>query len=500
MIKITDADISKVMYVTSVMHEVRYMPARKSAFTDIVSELNASELWLLSFFAWFCLWNSKFRSIDPSRYHYVPVADENNATFDSFLKLIRRYEDVNITRSREAALVRFISACDKPHRDLFLDVLSKDWIKIFPMLEVQTLLSIDDISSDIVYGDIEYIKTSFSELSYPVAIRAIPEGASTICVVSKEPSYCAVKYRDDYELKPAKLTEEIKLDMGISINPRYTIAGVSDGHNIYPFDFFNSWAECNKYLSKEEIETPYPIRVYNILNFTKRNLTINVDSSPIVVIRDEDDLRDALIKVVGSMKLSELLISDAQSLATGKVFRVTCRVSLCKIDSIWLENDEPMGFIAWFNGERIKCIYSFDEKENAILSNLSIIKGLLMDMYYIVIGEKDYFIGKSLLWGAQGWRTRKLRGTDIEILGCALCGDVRWSHANRGICKSCESNMPYYFNKYGPNVWIEPSLQMKRKRWRSSWKYSVLNKVGYKHKGTILEAKESGEWMFKKEV
>lgn len=486
--KVTEADLKRIIDVTEDIKAQNYIPAKKALLTVIIENLNEREKELFAFFVYICLFNSKLKAVNADRYWFTLGKEANKVTFEDFLKLLRRYENINITPSREVALVKFLDLCDRQHRDFFLSVLSKEWINSFPVVELQKYLPIDSISSVDIYGDIAYLKTSFSDLNYPVVVRSIPAGKFKTYLFRKEPNFMSLQVKEADTFEPTLITENIRLEANLSVTPRYSIGGLTDGEGYYPFDYFDENCDVTEYVNRAE----------GLARHLDRSVLIATDSSNVSVSYDETDICNAIVDVVRESNWSDLLVTDTDSLRSGRMFKVTCRIATGIIEEVWLSDGKAKGFIIWFNGEKRNCTYKFVGKDSALLGSSASLSGKVLDFYYLTLGTTEYLIGKSILWGHAKWRKKKLRGTEIELTKCVLCGDDSHDHSSHGMCKPCERNLGYYLTKYGANTWVTPSPQMQTKRWRNSWKYNALNNVAYSYKGHLLEANEGGEWKFNK--
>lgn len=493
MLKITEDEILKVIAITEEIGAIRYIPHRKTYISSAIENSTDGENKALAFFCWFCIFNNRFKAIDASRYNYIPVSTSNEAGFSDFLSIIRTLESKRITLKNEAGLANFISKCGATHRKFYMSILSKDFIKVYPMTEVQTLLPIDKINMNMVYGNIAELELPLSSLKFPVAIRSIPEGASSMFVLSKEGAYDSIKIKEGEELTPIPLTAEVKLDLTFTSTPKFTVVGYIYKSWLFPFDFFNSFKEYTKI---EHSTLSYPERVKELNRHLDRSMPVCMDGSKVSIVEDEHGIRNALINSIGNSGSSTVLITDENSSTTGQALKIDCRIANGVIEDLWSQEDKILGFTVWFNGSIHNCAYEFTGKERALLNNVSSLKNRVVSFYYVKVGIYSYLIGKEVLWHQGRWRTTRLRGTYIWIDKCALCGDTKWKHVNHGFCKSCEANLPYYFTKYGTDTWILPSSQMTAKRKASSWEPSLLNAVKYMHKGTLIEANETGAWRF----
>lgn len=495
------SDLPRMLEITDKIKAIKYYIKKKAVLVETIESMTPTEKTMFTFFCWFAILNTKWKAIEVSRYYYTPTGEVNKVTFHDFIRLLRRFNGMVISKSREPAVAKFLSLCDKPHKDFFLSVLSRSWIRDFTVTDLQQRLDLDSISGEEVYGGVAYLRTSFSELTYPVALRSVPN--FTILsryIFTREPYSNILKYiTDEHGIVNNLVRPKVKLEADISTSPRFTLGGYHCRDEFFPFDYFSCKEEVEDYLEGREV-TPYAVRIEGLNNHLTNNLVVLTDDSPLALVSSEDELPHALNKVIGSAKWADILITDNNSLRSGVTHKVTCRVATGAIAEMWIEEGQAKGVKIWFNGVIAECGYTFKGKENSLLSNPDSIKGATFEFFYIKIGGNSYLIGNAIRWGQKRWRTRKQRATFIDIDKCILCGGTNWRHANHGICSSCEANLPYYFEKYGVGTWIEPSGQMQKKRWASSWEPSLLNAAKYRHKGNLLVADEDGRWQFKEDA
>jgi hypothetical protein len=284
---------------------------------------------------------------------------------------------------------------------------------------------------------------------------------------------------------PLELREEAEA----SPTPAYALVALYDGATLYPIDYFNCVEEML------ELPRAYELRLWDLNSHLARSLPLSTDCSPVVTVLSGDTLAERLVEIGFTGQDTSILINDSNSWIDGTYVRVPVTLASGVIDSIW-SDDLVRGFKVWFNGKLCNCTYPFYGKDSAILGYPASVKGRVMSFFYLENSGEEYLIGSAIEWAQKRWRPRKLRGTEIMLNGCAMCGSTKWSHANRGLCKSCEANLPYYFQNNSDGNWIAPSPQRSKKRLKVSWRAELLNVVQYKHKGCTLEARADGCWRF----
>lgn len=488
MLKVTEEDVDRIIELTTELQSIRYIPARKKALASAIEGMAPTEKWLLTLLCWHCLFNSKFKAIDADRLCLYEPPSKNDVTFQDFLEFLRRHKGINISPSREKPLLKLLAGCDLSHRSFYLSLMTKQWINFFPVVEVQTLLDLDSISGEKVYGELEYLKTSFSNLSYPVSLRKVSSKKLTPYLTVKEPLASMLLVGKEY--KRIKMTEQVKLDLKLSTTPRFVTAGFFDEDTYYPTDYFSSWEECAEYMEGDDAAT-YSYRLSNLNSFLDRSILVYSDSTKAILADNEQSMFDAINKLAKE-GTTDILVSDVNSTRTGESYRLVGRSATGIIEEV-----DETSVSLWFNGKLLKCAYKFEGKEQALLASPEVLKNKVMEFYFVNVGNTEYCFGKGIGWHLPRWRERRLRSSKIWIDKCAMCGSTKHKHANRGVCKSCEANLYYYFVRYGVDTWIQPSPQMASKRYLSVWESSILNIVEYKYKETTLESREDGCWRFK---
>jgi len=492
MLEIKETDVGKIIELTIEMQQAKFYPAKRKILISSLTSLKESEKWLLNFCCWQCLFNSRFKAIDADKLCLYEPAKTNKTTFQDFLKIVKKFDSKRVSPSRLKPLLQFLANCDEKHRNFYLALFTKDFINYFPALEIQTLLDLDSISGEKVYGEPEYLKTSFSELRYPVSLRRISSKKLTPYIIAKEPLSTMLLTKTEEGYKRVVKSPHIKIDIKLSTTPRFAVAGFYDSDTYYPTDCFSYWESCAVYLKGIDLDQHlYSNRISDLNNFVDRSMLVHTDSSKSYFATSEQEVIDAIADLAKGSMISDILVLDSESTRTGEAYRIICRTASGIIESV-SENYISV----WANGELVNCYYKFEGKEQALLTAPELLKDRVMEFYYVKIGNTEYSIGKGVCWHRERWREMRLRGTNIWIDKCALCGSTQHKHANRGVCISCEANLHYYYDTYGVGNWIQPSQQMIKKRYESVWKPSALNLVKYRYKGTTLEANETGEWRF----
>jgi hypothetical protein len=290
--------------------------------------------------------------------------------------------------------------------------------------------------------------------------------------------------------------KEVKRDLELISDPRFVLDYVKGGDTYYPIDMFDSLREANAYHNGKSVPH-FMLRAARLGKFVYEHLLTTISRKPAVVIHSIDELSDALMRVVPGPKHATVLFSDSNSARSGVVEKAECRLTWGTVESVWGEGGKGKGFNVWFNGELRQCPYSFVGNEHSLLHNKTLAFKKKISFYLFAHNGIEQLIGKCIEWDEKPWRAMRLRGKKAFVEKCALCGDTRWVHANRGLCKSCECNLPLWFSRYGPDKWLHNIARMDEKRQASCWSPTLLALVDARFRGHKLVARDDGAWMFK---
>lgn len=490
--------IDEVIALHQEITSINYHKEKRKRFSLCVSNLSDEARWLLTFSCWFCLFNFRFKSIDESRYFSIPDRDDPEATFSDFLAVVRFFNRRKVTPSREGVLIRFLTRCTRAEKEFYLLLLSKGFTKGMPLMEIQTALDLGAINIQEIYGAPEVLQTGFSSLTYPVAITSIPSPELPLGVVSREPRSTFSLIGKGGELATSKPL--VPVDLQYIKTPRFTVAGYTapspaTGRNVFlPVDYFDTLKEFRRCRNDQKV-TPYPERIAKLRRFQESNLLTQISTNYTGLAYREEEVLPEVVKVMENTPYGFVALTDARTVLAGQSHVVEVRVGKGIIDSFWQNAGRVEGFFVWFNGELFPVSFSFCGPNNSLLNSIAPLKGKLFEFLYMKVGSTRIGVGRKVLWDTLPWRQKRLRGSDLHVEKCAMCGGTS-RHATRGICRVCEVNMGYYFTTYGPGAWVAPGPKMTRKRHMGVWEPSLLNAVEYSFKGHRLEAREDGCWRF----
>jgi len=495
--KVTEKAVLETIEFTDRVKSIKYVPARKKEFVELLATLSEESKWLLTFSCWHCLFNTKFRAVEEDRFVPVKPTEENQVTFSDFLVYLKRHEDLNITQSRELPTMRLLAKCDSAHRSFYKSLITKSFINLLPIIEVQEYLDLDSVTKEQVYGELEYLKTGIGDLSYPISVRLTPEDDVRPCIVIKEASYSSlltVGLDAKSITKPDWLVRDIKL----ANTPMFAIGGFISATTFYPTDYFRNSEELGEYFENSDMTHRYEDRADLLNLFIRQNLGISTWAAKCKAIVSEEYLMPTIEAALIEGEPSDyLLVTDSNTTRTGNAYRIPCKLTKGIIEDLWVEDEQAKGFLVSFNGSLIKCSYKFVGKEQSILSTKEVAVGAVIS-FYVVEFNGTHFIGNSILWKHPRWKPKRLQGKEQWVEKCVLCGSTRVRHSCAGMCASCETNLPYYLKRYGVGVWIKPSAQMITKRKENCWSSDLLNSVEFKFKGMSVVADEEGRWKFER--
>lgn len=478
--------IIEVLALIDEVSAVKYQAHKKREFLIQVEALSAHGKWLLSFCYWHCLFNPRFKHVDETAYFGTPT-ENSNSSFLDFIGVLRHYDRVKVTPRRAAALGKFISGVDTIYREFYLGLIGGTLINDLPQHEAQQMLDIDDIISEEIYS-VTALHSSFGTLTYPIALRSISDESSPVLGgVTKKST--GVWYHGD---KPS-----IARDVKFSSWPQFSLTGFNVCGKFYPTDCFTptSWAD---YSRGRTHPAPYGDRLDLLCNFLTHNLITEMDDQSPELLHSEDDLEYALRCIIPKTGPTRLLLTDSRSSYTGEARTLDVSTAQGVIDKLWVVDGKPTGLEVWFNGEVRNIPYEFEGTEQAILTAHERLIDQPFRFYRILVNTEEILIGQTILWDAKKWRPKRMKKSRIWIEKCALCGCTDQKHASRGVCKSCEINLRYHFEKHGIEKSIRPSAVMRRSRLASCWSPTLLNACDVTHQGYLVLASKEGNFAFVK--
>ena len=485
--QITNSHCSNIFSLAERIKGIKYYKAKRSEFALAVDSLPPEEMWLLSFCVWHCLFNSRLKPIDSTRLHGTPVKDFNK-TFLDFVDVLRQYDRVTIHRRMDGELARFLAGAGDL-RAFYMSLLDKTFIDGLPMMEAQTLLDVDDITSTEIYRVTE-LDVQLDELTYPLTMRRIASDTGlTEGTVAKGVS--GIMCRNVNKAIVAR-------DMKFSAYPLFALYGFVSNNKFHPVAYFNSWPDYRNYRRSTDVATGDYIKgmSINLNKYLSDNLITRMDDSLVEYVEDPATLRESLIKLVPTVGPKYLLITDKNTPKTGIAKTVKVRIAYGIAERFWVEEGKVLGVKAWLNGVLHNVPHELSSKESSILFAPEEICGQEYSMYYLSIGGTTSLIGKEIRWDTKTWRNYRLRGSSAYIEKCCFCGNALRIPKARGMCKTCENNIPVYFAE-GVDTWITPRAHILKSREESCWEPSLLNRCEPMCRGYVVVSNDDGKFMFK---
>lgn len=505
---VTSEHIQELSKLQGALKQIKYWKDRHNQFFSQAETLSEEGRWLLTFSVWFCEVNTRFNSIVESKYYTLEPKQTNESTFVDFIKLVQRYNRKYVTEGTEVHINRFLSLCDRSHFDFYLSLLSKNFTRTLPIPEVYNLLDMGCIDIQEIYGSIEMLHTSFSELSYPVSIMCIPDPDYRLSVFAREPKRTYSFFQNEGKLQYTK--DIMTIDATFINTPRYTIVGYTDVRKIkhrrkteemitlIPLDYFDTFDEFrvyNKERRKGEV-TEYKQRMINLKKFLDSNYTRQIHRTPMGFAETAEELTRQVFDLYPNEGSGYMVITDKDTARTGKSFAVPVMNTYGIIEDLWVDQGVARGFNVWFNGKLIQCPFPFTGANTTLLNSIDLVHQKMIEFTYIQLGDTPIYIGKRIDWEKIRWKNYRHKAR-ICIEKCALCGGTESPHRRQGLCKACEMNIRTYYAKYGVDTWIPQTPKQRYKRFRSGWSYDMPMNIGLIFRDTFIEAREDGAWRFR---
>lgn len=497
----TSTAINQVSLFRNEVASIKFHKHKRERFVSLLNNLSPEATKLLTFCCWHCLFNFRFQSIDESKYYTIPATEGGNPDFQEFLEVLKFYNRRKVTSGREKTLIQFLSLCSKDQQDFYLSLFSKAFIKDLPLVDIQLELDLNEIDAGEIYGTIQRLGTSFANLQFPVLISSISSTDFPMCLYAKS-AHGIHSLSFQHELGNfLKVDPLLPADTKFIINPKLAVVGFcgaeNNGRNIFhPIDFYGSLQEFGLY-RKGKASLDFAERVKELRAFQADNFLTQVTTQYVGFANSEQQVLPELVKAMSGSGFSRAVITDCETARTGKAFTVNVSTTVGIIESFHSSDSIATGFSCWFNGRLFPVAFDFSGKNNALLHSIDPCKGKLLEFLYLKVGLERIAVGTRILWDQKPWRPKRMRVLGIRVEKCALCGSTGHPNARRSVCKSCEANLYATFDKFGPDVWMQPTKIMKEKRRASCWEARLLNTVGYVQEGCLLVAREDGCWMFK---
>lgn len=512
--QVTNETILEVLEFVTKVKSDKYWPRKKQLFSQLSVRLSEPAQFLFTYCVNFALFNRRWIAVDLSRYNTIRLSGTNKTTFKDFLNLIKSLVGKRISPTRERLLIDFLQDCDEQFYSFYRLLLERNFHDQLPATEIQTLFELDNIDLDQTYAEIQAIQGQ-TDLTYPVAVTKIKNPNAMFVLQSR----IANGTSWNRTLLSGKLTriktELLKEQKAFLKTNHYTIAGYLDSEDrdipvqkskriktieslkFIPVDYFKNYSEYKKYFDGGPC-ADFKTRISKLNRFLHTNFTTQIVDDYIGYAADEVELEAEVREVIGSdTSPTHLLLTNNDTSKSNKIHAVECVRVQTIIDDYWVHEGEPKGFLAWHNGRVNKVSFDFSGKNNVLLNSITLVKNKVLDSIYVDCGSSKVYTGVELKFNAKSWRVRPLGETGILLEKCAMCGSDDIIHEQGGLCKTCYNNLNYYYDTYGQDIYIKPSVIMHRKRRASGWEYSLLNLVNFRYKGTYICCREDGWWKFR---
>lgn len=505
---IKEDDIKEIVKIQSELVPIRYWRDRQEHFSRRVRELEESTKSLLTFCVWFTMHNIRFKPVLASRYYTIKPSTVNEVDFIDFIKLIHKYNRKVVTATNEIHIIRFLQLCDQQHFEFYLSLISKDFTSTIPTTEVHNLLDLGIIDAEDIYGRIELLQTSFSELSYPVAVMLMQDPDYSLVVHAKEPRRTFSFYQNSGKMRAT--TDFLTTDKGFINTPRYTLVGYSNPRriqhrrktedilDIYPIDYFDTFLEFRRYRrgSRKKPAVPFKERMLKLKQFLANNYTRQIHKEEIGIAETEKELVHRILELCPDKGAGYLVVTDKDTARTGKAHAIPVVSTYGIIQDIWVDEGVVKGFNLWFNGRLIQCPFEFKGANNSLLNNPELVHQKMLEVTSIRVGDNQIILGKEIQWEKVSWKPYRHKGI-ICVEKCAMCGGIETPHKRQGICNSCEASFKYYYSVHGTDVWIKETPSIRNKRLNSGWCPEMLTNINVQFKDAYVEARTDGSWRFR---
>lgn len=494
---VSNSNILKVMGALDAYAQAPHAKVR--AALSHLDAFDPTERWLLSF-THLLLMGKNFPGLLFSPYYPIPACAEQISSFADFLALLDFYKTKRVTPRNERRLIEFLRGCTREIRDYYEILMTKprDAVNMVSRKEIRGCL--DRVWAEDIYGNRE---ESWNGLVFPLLISTAPSGLplGMIYRVGQrvQSALFIPKPRSASMYTKESLPKWLDQDSKTIHTGDFLLLGLVDaeGKRFYPVDYFDSIKEYTRYRKDNAKYLPYRERVRKLEHFLSVNYLRQIQKLPLRCCENMAQVANAVAAVLQGSPHTDVLLCDSK----GKLLQTATTEISGIIGGYWRgENGEALGVTVWHMGRELRCSFSFEGEEHALLYNPQLITGkyarvLLFDQGGETVGavqeiefERKPFklLPHTFPDGAEGY---------IEC--CAFSTNPRGPYSHNGISDSSLKNFAYMLNTYGPDVWIKPSLYMRRRREKHQWSPRLLNRLEVVFRGYYVVANEAGEAMFK---
>lgn len=462
-------------------------------FKGELPELSEEAYWLFNFVMWLNKKQDNIKITEEALFQHLPRTDKNNVYFSDFVNIIKQYRS---KKNIDKQLVAFMSQLTRRYQHFYFNMITGFYrqhilARVMSKYFNSKLIKAENIYSEIVVKD---------EVKFPAGVRFIPSDNLELVFFEKvtNPSSISlfIYHQNGTTLTREKLpTSFMKFDRKTVRVPSFFMFGYIDLENekFYPIDYFESKNEY-KACSFNNRFNNYKDRIQRLNEFLTSTILRGINSDPVTFAEKPLDVLESINPEITKTG-SKLVICDG-------VQRVN-QIDLLEVEGVIgnlaFDNGRPFGFEGWFNCEPLPVVANLTGKNSALVSSFDLVKGkhikfLLMETEGIRIG-----ILKEILWDKVPYRTYPLEledGRTLFIEKCVVCANDE-KHTDRGLCKTSEIMMHYFWKIYGPDNWFPIfTKKTKHRMLRTHWKETMINAVGYIFKGhrLVARAEEDGTY------
>lgn len=487
---ITNDHVKELLSVLEVSISEKDERSVRTPYKGELPELSEEAYWLFNFIMWLNKKQENIKVTEEALFYHLPRATKNGVFFSDFVEIVKQYRH---NKNIDKDLIKFMTQLTKRFQTFYMNILTGFYrenitTKVLTKYLDTKLIKAEDIYSEIVVG---------REAEFPSGVRFIPSGNLEPVffekVTHKKSSSFYIHYQNEGKfVKEALHRNFMKFDMKTVRVPTFFMFGFIDLENekFYPLDYFCSKEEY-KACSFGNRFNNYRERVQRLNYFLSSTILKGINSDPVVFAENTLDILESINPETATTGSRLVLCDGVQRINSISMLEVEG-----VIGGIIYEKGKPYGFEGWFNCEPLPVIANLTGKNNALITSFELVKG--KHMKFLIMETEGMRLGifKEVLWDKVPFRMFPLELSDGRVLfieKCILCGNDE-KHTDRGLCKTSEIMLHYFWKIYGPDNWFPIfTHKTKHRMLRTHWKETMINAIGYIFKGHRLVAREEDD-------
>ncbi len=491
--EITNEHIRELLNILEVAISERDERTTRTPYKGELPELSEEAYWLFNFAMWLNKKQENVKITEEALFFHLPRATKNNAFFSEFIEIIKNYRQ---RKNIDKQLVQFLTQLTKRFQTFYINLLTGFYRENITTRVLTKYLDTSLIKAEDIYSE----RVVKHEAEFPAGVRFIPSGTLEPVFFEKVTNDKSSRFFV-YHQAEGKLVREslhhnfMKFDMKTIRVPTFFMFGFIDIENqkFYPLDYFCSKDEYKAYSFSNRFNN-YRERVQRLNEFLSSTILKGINSDPVVFAEKHIDVLESINPEIATTGSRLVLCDGVQRINSIDMIEVEG-----VIGGIVYDNSRPYGFEGWFNCEPLPVIANLTGKNNALITNFDLIKG--KHMKFLIMETEGMRIGifKEVLWDKVPFRMFPLEFDDGRVMfieKCILCGNDE-KHKDRGMCKTSEIMLHYFWKIYGPDNWFPIfTHKTKHRMIRTHWKETMVNAVGYIFKGhkLIARAEDDGTY------